>query len=160
MNEFTTIDIQRLLHVERQRLREWIDRGFVIPSVQRASGVGTKNIFNQWDVYGIEMFRLLIETGFNRSSAAQVYRSWWTEFRNYPIDYRHKLSIALMVHNLIPKQQNSDEMFDELCTYFVLKEELEDRGLEPVARENFPGLVRWEVFDLEHVIKSIDKKLG
>ena len=66
---FTTFEICEKMKIRQERLREWIDRGFVKPSVQSAQGRGTKNLFSQTDLYLIETFRCLIRRGFSRKEA-------------------------------------------------------------------------------------------
>lgn len=71
--EFTTFDIIKRLNIPRERLREWMKRGFIEPTVL-ASGVGTKAIFTLQDVYKILLFKHLIEIGFMRETAADFIK--------------------------------------------------------------------------------------
>ncbi len=59
--EFFAADVKRICHVKRNRLQTWLERGFIIPSIQKASGHGTRNIFSISDLYKIALFRHLIE---------------------------------------------------------------------------------------------------
>lgn len=70
MDEFSTLDIVRILGIPRERLREWLNHGFIRPSIQEAKGQGTKALFSRNDLYLIAMFRDLVETGLSRLSAA------------------------------------------------------------------------------------------
>ncbi|MBW1771252.1 MAG: MerR family transcriptional regulator, partial [Deltaproteobacteria bacterium] len=67
---FTTFQIAEKLGIKYGRLREWIDRGFIKPSIQRAGGQGSKSLFDRVDVYAIKLFSYLIERGFSRKEAA------------------------------------------------------------------------------------------
>lgn len=69
--KYSTFDIVKGLGIARERLREWMTRGFVVPSVQ-ADGVGTKALFSIEDVYRVELFKELLAVGFNRISAEMV----------------------------------------------------------------------------------------
>ncbi len=69
-NDFSTIDIQRALKIPRERFRQWIDMGFVKPSVP-AAGAGTRASFKRTDVYCIAVFEYLIMRGFKRGIAAR-----------------------------------------------------------------------------------------
>lgn len=71
--EFSTFDIVKKLNIPRERLREWMKRGFIKPTV-KASGVGTKAIFTLQDVYKILLFKHLIEIGFIREIAANFIK--------------------------------------------------------------------------------------
>jgi len=68
-NEFTTFDIIKALDIPRERLREWLKRGFIKPN-QAAEGQGTKAIFTRSDVYAVALFERLIEHGITRQAAA------------------------------------------------------------------------------------------
>lgn len=73
---YTTFDIEKALKIPKERLREWIIRGYVKPSVQQATGQGTKALFSLNDVYGIALFRRLIDSGFSRESAAEYVKGF------------------------------------------------------------------------------------
>lgn len=67
--EFYAPDVETITGVKRLRLHQWIDRGYFTPSIKRARGSGTKNVFSRRDLYTIETFKRLIESGFSRSLA-------------------------------------------------------------------------------------------
>lgn len=74
-NEFSTLDIEKALDITRERLRDWVIRGYVAPTVP-AAGQGTKATFTRFDIYGIELFRQLIEDGCNRDAAGGFVRQF------------------------------------------------------------------------------------
>ena len=68
---YSTFDINKKLHIKVDRLKDWMTRGFIIPSIQKASGQGTKNIFSLDDLYLIKLFQYLVsKKGFSRDDAA------------------------------------------------------------------------------------------
>ena len=69
-DEFTTFDIIKALGIPRERLQDWINRGFVKPSVP-AEGKGTKAIFTRGDVYAVALFKSLLKIGFKRDEASK-----------------------------------------------------------------------------------------
>jgi hypothetical protein len=71
MNEekFTTFDIEKKLGLQRNLLAQWIMRGYITPSIARAKGLGTRNIFSRNDLYRIMLFKKLVETGIRRDEA-------------------------------------------------------------------------------------------
>lgn len=69
--KFSTFDIIKALDIDRERLREWMNWGYIKPS-QSAQGQGTRASFSILDVYGVEIFRNLVEAGFSRE-AASIY---------------------------------------------------------------------------------------
>jgi DNA-binding transcriptional MerR regulator len=64
----TAFDVMQRCGIHRERLREWMARGFITPTVS-ASGVGTKALFTDYDVFLINVFKILVESGLNRKSA-------------------------------------------------------------------------------------------
>jgi hypothetical protein len=76
-NEFTTFDIINGLEIPRGRLREWMNEGFLVPSIQKAEGVGTKALFDRVDIYTLLVFKHLIEQHrMARSEAAEIVKGW------------------------------------------------------------------------------------
>lgn len=69
INEFSTLDIVKALKISRERLRSWMDANFIKPT-RPASGQGSRAIFTLADVYGIALFKDLIDRGFNRKVAS------------------------------------------------------------------------------------------
>jgi len=72
--EFSTFDIIKRLNIPRERLREWMKRGFIEPTT-RASGIGTKAVFTLQDVYKVLLFKHLVEIGFMRETAADFIKN-------------------------------------------------------------------------------------
>ena len=66
--KFTTTDVKKL-GIKRERLKEWMSKGFVQASV-KASGPGTKNLFSLLDLYQIKLFAYVVDCGFSREEAA------------------------------------------------------------------------------------------
>jgi hypothetical protein len=60
---FSTFDVRRILGVKRHRLQQWIEKEFVIPSVERAKRVGSKSIFSLKDLYKLKLFLQLADLG-------------------------------------------------------------------------------------------------
>ena len=66
---YTTTDIAKL-GIKRERLKEWMTKGYIKPSIETASGAGTKNLFSLLDLYLIELFNYLVGRGFSREDSA------------------------------------------------------------------------------------------
>jgi len=66
---FTTFDATRICETRYQRLREWIGRKHIKPSINKAEGVGTKTLFSRSDLYLIALFKMLVGKGFSRDDA-------------------------------------------------------------------------------------------
>lgn len=68
---FSTFDITKMTGLNRERLRAWMDKGFIVPSIS-ANGVGTKALFTKNEVVKIGMLRNMIDLGFKRDAAAEL----------------------------------------------------------------------------------------
>jgi len=72
-NEFSTFDITKALGIPRERLKDWMNNGFIQPT-EPAHGKGTKAVFTLLDVYGIALFQDLIQKGFKRELASRFVK--------------------------------------------------------------------------------------
>jgi hypothetical protein len=68
---YSTLDIVKALGIRRERLRDWMNRGFVKPSLP-AYGQGTIAIFTFADVLAVKLLDRLIEKGFKRELATEI----------------------------------------------------------------------------------------
>ena len=57
------------MSIPRERLKDWLTREYIVPSIQKASGQGTKNLFSLMDLYLIKLFEYLLARGFARKDA-------------------------------------------------------------------------------------------
>jgi hypothetical protein len=69
MKTYTTTDIIKSLEIPRERLRDWISRKFINPSMP-APGQGLAAEFTLWDVYKVQAFRVMVEGGLSRETAS------------------------------------------------------------------------------------------
>ena len=69
-NQFSTLDIVKSLGVPRERLRDWMNNGFVWPTIS-SKGQGTKAVFTRDDVYLVALFVDLLKKGFKRDRASE-----------------------------------------------------------------------------------------
>jgi hypothetical protein len=70
--QYSTMDIVKIFGIPRERLREWLSRGFIKPGIQEASGPGTKALFALDDLYRIMLFKQLVESGTSREMASEL----------------------------------------------------------------------------------------
>jgi len=71
--KFSTLDIVKALGIPRERLRDWMNNGFVIPTIS-SQGQGTKAVFTRNDVYLAALFVDLLKKGFKRYNASDLVR--------------------------------------------------------------------------------------
>jgi len=83
-NKFLASTVRRLTGLSQNLLTQWIDRGFIKASTP-ASGSGTRNKFNVHDIYKIELFKLLNQVGFTRSTASKIAFTNITWERDDPV---------------------------------------------------------------------------
>ncbi|WP_321419359.1 MerR family transcriptional regulator [uncultured Desulfobacter sp.] len=70
--DYTTPELIKVIGVTRARLQQWVERGYVGPSIQKASGQGVKNLYSINDLYKVAAFKHLIEFGFSRERAGSI----------------------------------------------------------------------------------------
>ena len=70
--EFTTFQVAKILGVSRSSVQQWLDSGFIEPSILAAEGRGTKNLFSREDLYRIAMFRALSRAGVAQKKAGKL----------------------------------------------------------------------------------------
>lgn len=70
-SEFTSPQVRKVFGIKKERLRQWIKRGYIQPSVRPSSGPGTDNIFSYSDIFSISLFKKMIDLGLNRWIASQ-----------------------------------------------------------------------------------------
>ena len=58
------------------RLQEWMGEGWITPSVQEATGSGTRNIFNDADIFAVELLKVMITLGIPRKYAGEVTKEF------------------------------------------------------------------------------------
>ena len=112
MNGYTTFQIIKALTIPRERLKDWMEKGFVKPSLQQARGKGTKALFSLLDVYALALFKHLIEECHFSRDAASHFSSLWLEYiYNFPYEEGKE----------IPDRAISDLLSNELI--FISKRE-------------------------------------
>lgn len=80
MQEYTTFFIIKKFGFNRSTFKQWMDRGFLRPSIATAEGQGTKNLFSREDLYSINAFRNLSDLGIPQFDASLVaYKIPWDQ---------------------------------------------------------------------------------
>lgn len=69
--EFTTFDISKLFDIPRSTIQLALDREMIKPSIKRAEGRGTKNLFSKTDLFQFRIFHKLYETGLSQKEASE-----------------------------------------------------------------------------------------
>jgi hypothetical protein len=69
---FSTLDVSRILGIEKSRVRDWIVKGFIIPSWHIAMARGDKNLLTYDDLCSVYLFQQLRSKGFHRTPIAFI----------------------------------------------------------------------------------------
>ena len=73
---YSTLDICRAFSIPRERLRDWIVRGYIKPMKVKGSGrQGVKSVFSIEGAYRVFLFDKLIRCGFTRAAASHCARN-------------------------------------------------------------------------------------
>lgn len=69
--QFSTFEVDKILKITHSSLQQWMNRGFIVPSIQIAKGRGTRSIFSLEDVYRARIFQELHRAGLPQSEASE-----------------------------------------------------------------------------------------
>jgi hypothetical protein len=69
-------DITRILGIKRPALQQWIERGFVSPSIEKAGALGRRNVWSRADMFILGEFHELIKYGFSREKASDFLKKF------------------------------------------------------------------------------------
>lgn len=105
-SEFTTPDIEDY-GIKRARLKEWIALGYVIPSVQKATGRGTKHIFDRDDIYALFLFEELISQGISRDLAGEIVYKFFYELSRFTEAIQNDMKYLLITSWTTPGEKPS-----------------------------------------------------
>lgn len=142
--QFSTFDIQKKLGINRNTIQQWLDSGFITPSIQRSIGQGTRNRFSLADLYQIELFRRLLDLGLHRRFAAKltvginveeelrkgsrylVRKETWSSLeskKRYDIDQKRKWN----TERLLPRVLSDDEVISYVINLAAIKKTVDER---------------------------------
>lgn len=69
---FSTFEIAKLFGTPRSSLQQYLDRGFISPSIEKAQGKGTRNRFSTDDLYQVRIFQKLHSVGLPQKEASEM----------------------------------------------------------------------------------------
>ncbi len=140
-------------------LKDWMKREFISPSIQKASGAGTKNLFSRNDVYLIYLFDSLIKRGLARKIASErvkgfakyldVAGTWNDPSQNSYVGFIKRESAASnkMLEN---KYEHEIVILSDKC--------FEKKSLKDLIKsDRFDDII---VVNFKKIRKQVDSKLG
>lgn len=72
MITYSTPDVARILGIEASRVRDWIVKGFIIPSWHKAMARGDKNLLTYDNLCYVYLFQQLLSKGIHRTPIAFI----------------------------------------------------------------------------------------
>ena len=167
MRTFSTFDVMRILDIPRERLQDWIARGFIEPSGGKAVGRGTKNIFTLWDLCGIVLFQGLVDSGTPRKLAADYYRKWklnHTDISESDLDAMHYFIFVINPVKKSEQQKLGIRRLSGKPIYHLSKEEMlfaGDVNSEVIdgLLNKFPGWEEFRVLKLKDAFEQLKGRL-
>ena len=168
MNIFSTLEIARILGIHRDCILEWIKRGFIPPSIQKARGHGTQNVYSRWDVYGIALFSALLKNGWSRDKANDVYLLWKHITESKLIEERYGLRYFCI---LTESGAGGDTVIAEKQTSgsvrIILKGDFDFNELKPNVMNELNEIIHKtsdfqhiDIFNIERIIRNIDSRIS
>ena len=73
--EFLASDVEKICEVKINRMQVWLEHEWITPSVQQASGHGTRNVYDEADLCRIALFKKAVESGLSRKAVARFLQS-------------------------------------------------------------------------------------
>jgi hypothetical protein len=68
---FSTFEAIKIIGIKRERLKDWLERGFLKATRVEETGPGLKSYFDRWGLYMISLFHHLVEHGISRKEASR-----------------------------------------------------------------------------------------
>ena len=75
IGKYSTLYVAKVLGIDRERLRAWLLKEYFEPTLP-SLGRGTRIGFSRSDIYGIALFKLLVEIGIKREIVSQLVGKW------------------------------------------------------------------------------------
>jgi DNA-binding transcriptional MerR regulator len=154
-SQFQAMDVTRICGVKRNRLQAWMEQGWITPSIQKATGHGTRNIFSIEDLYSISLFKQMVESGISRAAVAEFI----PEVDSFLLGVRIK---GMKVFS--EEQASFNKSRSVACAFFrkegnVLSSHMLSEGQSIVGMPDFAAAADVIVINLQRIVRMVDKKL-
>jgi len=85
--EFSIAEAAAITGVASNHIQQWVERGWVKPSIQAASGEAARDIFSRVDIYNIDYLKKIKESGFSRALAQEKINIYAVNetVKNFPL---------------------------------------------------------------------------
>jgi len=75
IGKYSTLYVCKILNMDRERFRAWLLQEYFRPTLP-SLGRGTRVGFSRSDIYGIALFKLLVEIGIKREVVSDLVGKW------------------------------------------------------------------------------------
>ena len=157
-DKVSTLDIVKVLEIPRERLRSWMKEGFVEATIP-AKGQGTKAVFSRYDIYGISLFKNLLDAGFRREIAASHMREFTKVFhKNYELVLYRQVTLpgGCMMH-CSPVIITSNNTFAVMSGEASFAGDVVDSHEMTAAMKSINDISQWEIFLVVNIGKLKSK---
>lgn len=152
MEVYYNNDVLTVIEEKADTLNAWLRDSFIEPSVKKAKGPGTRNIFNRNDLFNIMLFKVLAKTTSDRREASNVVKGaliYWDKMEEDGGDFQ--LSI---VKKYIDSTQEA-----RLSISPVVKRSSDNFDHGVIAKKFDEGFNVAIVVNLTAIIKKVSSKL-
>ena len=156
--------------ISNERFKQWLKICDISPSILKAEGTGTRNIFSYWDVVGIQLFRLLINKyGLNRQRAGKYFQRWQHATKDF--DYKKKSNLKYFIvtsHTVDNPEEVDGEMhsnFKEVGEqHLITNDGPEDNTFTVDIMKQITGILnkydKVDFINLQRLIAEADKMIA
>jgi len=153
---YSTLDIVKALNIPRERLRDWMTRGFIKPSLP-STGKGTIAIFTKADIFGVALFGRLLEKGFKREVAA--------EYIEMVLSHNLYKALNLVLFKSVIRDGERVVDIEDQIGKGPLKVEIDEKGNAKIISGPFenPIAEEWEdihILNVGNLFKEVDVALS
>lgn len=141
-DSWSTFEAADILGIRIERLRDWIHRGFIEPSLvwPKLEGRGAKRVISKTGLYEIKLLDHLLERGFSRMQAGATVEL---------------MKRSMLEHKMIPEfivqYRKSENYYDTACCENV-------KMLKAILRNlNFDDYEDLYIINFNRIKKGVDK---
>jgi hypothetical protein len=149
MLTYSVHEVSRILGIEKSRVRDWIVKGFIIPSWHKAMARGDKNLLTYNNLCYVYLFQQLLSMRLHRSSISFII----SEIGRVGLSENLESNLRYVIWNTKnPKEGGNIAISDQIPNSMIETLIVGDR--RAVSR----GTRQMLVIDLLEVKKEVDRK--
>lgn len=142
---FTTPEIEQLpLQIQRGRLKEWLESGHIVASVEQGKGRGTKHIFSRDDLYAIILYKELLDGGVKRKLAGSIVQDFFYNLSGFSRAIKEHMPYLIVTCYTAPGE----------------KPEIHSQLLSKIPSNLPPTCTYQWSFNLENIKVRVDEVVG